>query len=633
MSDTQLPNFDHGRRGADSWDLALVSSSSRACRKCHWDPPSHNNNNNNNDPLFPMDQCCSQSSAGPSQFCDPRSPQDQHKHQYQQQNRQQADLSACPAPPQAEILPAASRDAPVTSDGDQPHIRDHHYSDNHPRSSFTQQRGTTDQDWPPLESRAPSNWIKSSHPSTPSLGFPENTQSSTLSCETGFGGASITSEDLGGIVKGGTLSPPPGLEMPQTDMDSDNPGGGVDLDFFDIDMESQEPRHSPPTPAIDGDEDEFSPIKPVTRPPSPGGGTSLFGTPLLDLSSSPSSTTQSVYETPAEHGNPGPAIDSYNNYDYEITPVILMQLDTPMDDLGEDIPDYPDPSLTLPDRLVDVTRTLLQFNHIFPRGHNMPEIMFGISGDDAPESESGYSPGWNESMPSQSSSQSPPAAAAAVSPSPPAAAAAVTEDTTAADVGGVSLFPQDIDEISPALSPSLDHPIFPPASFIPPYSGLYPLPYLTQYVSFPPVGEDFSYEEYESITDQTFDQIYTPFEDIENYNHDFARFCLHAYYRHQLNPEKCPKLSIAATDVKGLPRPREVTREDIEKEGCDYQAIPWRQLGISRDEARDIRRGQYYNYRNAKDVELENPVRRNPLTSGWGILLRALPGVGISQKW
>ncbi|PWW72154.1 hypothetical protein C7212DRAFT_360189 [Tuber magnatum] len=96
-------------------------------------------------------------------------------------------------------------------------------------------------------------------------------------------------------------------------------------------------------------------------------------------------------------------------------------------------------------------------------------------------------------------------------------------------------------------------------------------------------------------------------ENIENYNYDFAKFCLHAYCRYRMNPVRYQKLSVAAADVKKLPRPREITRRDVERDGCDIQAIPWQKLGITVDVARGVRRKEYINYRNEKDVEPERP--------------------------
>ncbi|KAG0137492.1 hypothetical protein HOY82DRAFT_575961 [Tuber indicum] len=96
-------------------------------------------------------------------------------------------------------------------------------------------------------------------------------------------------------------------------------------------------------------------------------------------------------------------------------------------------------------------------------------------------------------------------------------------------------------------------------------------------------------------------------ENIENYNYDFAKFCLHAYYRYRMNPARYQKLSVAAADVKKLPRPSEITRRDVERDGCDIQAIPWQKLGITVDVARGVRRKEYINYRNEKGVEPEQP--------------------------
>ncbi|RPA90123.1 hypothetical protein L873DRAFT_1881412 [Choiromyces venosus 120613-1] len=96
-------------------------------------------------------------------------------------------------------------------------------------------------------------------------------------------------------------------------------------------------------------------------------------------------------------------------------------------------------------------------------------------------------------------------------------------------------------------------------------------------------------------------------ENIENYNYDFAKFCQHAYYRYTMNSARYQKLSVAAADVRKLSRPREITRRDVERDGGDIQAIPWQKLGITVDVARGIRRKEYINYRNEKDVEPEQP--------------------------
>ena len=90
-----------------------------------------------------------------------------------------------------------------------------------------------------------------------------------------------------------------------------------------------------------------------------------------------------------------------------------------------------------------------------------------------------------------------------------------------------------------------------------------------------------------------------PLIDIEIDNLDFSRLCRRLYNSHRFDHTTL-RLTPLATQIKGLKRPEEVTREDVVTNGGDYQAVPWAGLGITRDAFRVLRNKTYRNYRNTK---------------------------------
>ena len=597
-----------------------------------------------NPPLSPfhMDYCSGQSNAASSHNCDSNSHQDYHQHQHQnqqqrqqqQQQWQQIDLSTGRDLSETEILPAASTRGPPAS-GD-----DHHHHRRHCSDVSAQQQGiastaVADQDYLPFES-IPSSWNKSSPSPAPSFGSSfSSTSSSNLSSATEFGGAPITSEDLEGLTCA-NKHPSSLLEhiksSPAQEDSEEDPDGGVDVDLLDSDMESIEVTRSPlplppalhvPNP-IDEDEEDFSPSNLVTRPPSPVGGGAAF---LDFFSSSSSSTDLSTYEGPADSGSENANDDEAPDDD----PVFPMQLDPPLEEFGSMQDHSSSPAVIYSDNYVHSGAFGVHGSVMDPLSEILVTRSFegqqegSTMEDEALESEASQTPGWNESMPSQSP-QTPPTVAAAVSPSSFATPVTASGGVPAA-AGVGEVFPtshssppsppppivdDDLDS-STYYTPTSTPP--PPLSPSPTPSAIeFPLPFSATYLSLPPVVLDggifIEDEEIEGVTDHTFEQN-LPLEDIENYNYDFAKFCQHAYYRYRMNSARYQKLSVAAADVKKLPRPREITRRDVERDGCDIQAIPWQKLGITVDLARGIRRKEYINYRNEKDVEPERPVSRS----------------------
>jgi len=503
-----------------------------------------------------------------------------------------------------------------------------------------------DQDYLPFES-IPSSWNKSSPSPAPSFRSSfSSTSSSNLSSAAEFGGAPITSEDLDGLTRANKhLSSP--LEHNKSSPDQEDceedPDGGVDVDLPDSDMESIEVTRSPlplpptlhvPNP-VDEDEEDFSPSNLVTRPPSPVGGGAAF----LDFfsSSSSSSTDLSTYEGPADNGSENANDDETPDGD----PVFLMQLDPPLEEFGSVQDHSSSPAVIYSDNYAHSGAFGVHGSVMDPLSEILATRSFegqqegSTMEDEALESEASQTPGWNESMPSQSP-QTSPTAAAAVSPSSFAtpvtasggvpAAAGVGEVFSTSHSSPLSPPPPIVhDDLNPSTyyTPTPTPP--PPLSPSPtPFAIEFPLHFSATYLSLPPVVLDggifIENEEIEGVTDHTFEQN-LPLEDIENYNYDFAKFCQHAYYRYRMNSARYQKLSVAAADVKKLPRPREITRRDVERDGCDIQAIPWQKLGITVDLARGIRRKEYINYRNEKDVEPEHPVSRSSSLSFFFLFL------------
>ncbi|CUS11064.1 unnamed protein product [Tuber aestivum] len=627
---------------ADGRDRLVSSSASQRPQR----PPRESSSPSSTDPPlspFHMDHCIGQSYAASSHNCLPNSHQDHHQHQHQNQQQQrhrwqQIDLSTARDLSETEILPAASpREAPAPSDDHHHHHR-RHCSGVSARQQGIASTAVADQDYLPFES-IPSSWNKSSPSPAPSFGSPlSSTPSSNLSSETEFGGALITPGDLDGLTGANKHQSSPlehSKSSPDQEACEEDSDGGVDVDLFDSDMESIEVTRSPlplpptlhvPNP-IDEDEEDFSPSNLVTRPPSPVGGGAAF---LDFFSSSPSPTDPSPHEGPADNGSENANDDEAPGDDDD--PVFLMQLDPPLEEFGFAQDHSSSPAATQPDNYLHSGVFGVHGSMMDPLSEILVTRSFegqqegSTMEDEALESEASQTPGWNESMPSQSP-QTPPTTAAAVPPSSFATLVTASgEFPAAAGVGEAfptshspppspppliihddfNPFTNDLNPFT-IYTPTPPHPLSPSPT---PFAVEFPLHFSTTYLSLPPVVLDGGVftedEEIEGITDHTFEQN-LPLEDIENYNYDFAKFCLHAYCRYRMNPARYQKLSVAAADVRKLPRPREITKRDVERDGCDIQAIPWQKLGITVDVARGVRRKEYINYRNEKDVEPEQP--------------------------
>lgn len=546
----------------------------------------------------PSNECCtSESAAEPSHRCDPNY---SFLHPHHQQ--QQIDLSTRPASPRAVAPLSAARGAPglLPSNED----RQCAISAQQQGIAYSPAAAVADQDFLPFASTIPNSWNKNLSPAS-SFGSYPSTQGSNLSFETEFGGggAPITPEDFDGTLKNKHLSSRAHFsnkctETPDIseDNDEDHSDGGIEVDPSDNEMSSGPVQVLYSSSALhattmDEDEDGFSPNNLVTRPPSPvGGGSSFF----MDIFSPSHERLPEI--TNGEHSG------SY------------MQLDTLQNGLGpiSNFPDVLRPSVELLDSRsqspsIPSTPSDIVIDPLSPNVQatapldNDGPAFFGAEYDELFVVESNYSHP-TASMPSQSSSQSPPTA---VVPPAPLAAAVVAASgimTAVADVGGAS---PSLTHASPTLSPP-PHPPLPPP--LPPHVSRTPSLFLPLDV-FALDGGSISGEEdeFDDITNHTFEHILA-LEDIENYNFDFAKFCTHAYYRYRLSYSKFPKLFPAAMDVKNMERPQEVTRADMEENGGDYQGISWEKLGITAEAARVIRRKEYVNYRNIKGIDDENPV-------------------------
>jgi len=89
--------------------------------------------------------------------------------------------------------------------------------------------------------------------------------------------------------------------------------------------------------------------------------------------------------------------------------------------------------------------------------------------------------------------------------------------------------------------------------------------------------------------------------DIETDNFDFSRLCRRLYDYYPFDPTTF-RLTPLAAQIKGFIQPEDVTREDMEANGGDYQGIPWENLGMTRDEFRVLRNQAYRNYRNVPHI-------------------------------
>jgi hypothetical protein len=584
-------------------------------------PPS----NDNHLPGLTGYACNTESAAEPSHSCDPNYHLDcrlhflNHPPQRHQQHYplHQFDLSTGLASPRAATpLPGPPFYAPwdpwdpTQNNEDHPHCSPS--AQQQAIASSPAAAAIADQDSLSFASTLPDTWNNRTSPAT-SFGSLSSTHSSNLSSDTEFGGAPITPEGVEDTLRNKHHSPPHNsftrnrvpyaLAINECDENEEDSDGGIDL--FGCDMASSGPveviysSSALHATVMDEDEDDFSPNNLVTRPPSPmGAGSSFF----MDIFSSPS------------HENQNPLEGDLSNL-----PSFHMQLNPPLDDGFDSQPNVEETSVqsiflesnlqtpttpsTPADILIDSSSPDAQLS--VSRGTDGLEI---AAGEDEElfvvESELNHSTGLQESMHSQSSSQSPPTAAAVPIPQATFAVAAAEIMAAAADVGGFVPPPARDSLHSPTLPPPL--PFDPSLPFHVSTGTLIPV-YEYEAGDFSE-GDSSDEGDSDDITNHPFDRNLL-LEDIENYNKDFAKFCLHAYYRHRMNPTKYPKLSVAAADVKNLRRPVQVMRTEMEENGWDYQAIPWDLLGISREVARVIRRKDYPNYVNLKGLEFEeNPV-------------------------
>jgi len=137
----------------------------------------------------------------------------------------------------------------------------------------------------------------------------------------------------------------------------------------------------------------------------------------------------------------------------------------------------------------------------------------------------------------------------------------------------------------------------------PPFDLLQPIggPFLSTGFLRPGIAHFMAGDEY---FDEGFNEGYDePIIDIETDNLDFSRLCrrLSNYDYYPFDPTTI-RLAPLAAQIKGLKRPEDVTREDMEVNGGDYQGIPWGDLGVARDEFRGLRNRLYKNYRNVAQV-------------------------------
>lgn len=594
---------------------AIIVVPSSTSRRPPWEflssvPSLTNSVPSNDDPFLqssPMGCCCtSESAAEPSHSCDLNcSHQDRlhflHLHHHQQQQQQQVDLSIGLTSPRAVAPLSAARDAPglLPSNED----RQCGISARQQGIASSPAAAVADQDPPPFASTIPNSWNNSPSPA-PSFGSSSSAHSSNLSSETEFGGggAPVTPDDFDGTLRNKHLSPfvdfsdkSTGTPNTNEDDDEEDSDGGITVDHSDSEMASSGPvqvlysSSALHVTAMDGDEDDFSPNNLVTRPPSPVGSDSSFMNIFSSLSREPPEINgglQSPYMQldPGQDGQDG--LDPISNLADTLRPSVEL--------LGSrsQSPSIPSTPFEI---ITDSSSPNIQ-----ARGTDGLELVAGED-DELFVIESNYT-NPTDSMPSQSYSPSPPTAAAAVTPPAPLAAAVVAASEIMAEVagvGGITPSPTHASLLSPTLPPP--RPPLPPP--LPPHVSRTP----SLFLPFDgPVfdGESISEDELDGLTNR---EHFSPLEDIENYNFDFSRFCTHAYYRYRMN-SKFPKFSAAATDIRNMERPLEVTRMDMQENGWDYQAIPWEKLGTNSEVARGIRRKEYDNYRNIKGVEEENPV-------------------------
>lgn len=455
-------------------------------------------------------------------------------------------------------------------------------------------------------SSAGDSWNDSLHP--PSFGSSASQLSSSVDSD--IGGAPITPRDARHHKAHGKPFST-GSIYAETDTE-DEEDGGIG---FDMEMDPVGVLYQSSTMVMDEDEG-FSPLNLVTRPPSPIGGGLVGILPLLSQDD---------------------GVD---------TPGSSMQIDSPVR------------TSPLNDLLLTPTRSghrspLSIQPHLLssqsPHGHTAasaenpveeeaPEIYMPDS-DPLGEQEDG-------SMASQDSlSEHTPSVVP--SPEPPTP---ISEETGngLAEMPTISHYHADHDHMLAAIFdpvPSnfflenLPHSISYPGFFM----GPPPITYLPDLLLRPPTiptagfsttadfdsvsvaatyGADPSDEEDEiaqSTNDVVFDDVLS--QEMERYNSDFAGFCGQLWNEHALSKMRerglattqrpaCnnPPPHISAEGAKIMEwaktRRNEITVEDVE-EGEDMQGIQWGKLELSKKAARKWRQARYQNYRNLQVFEKE----------------------------
>lgn len=153
-----------------------------------------------------------------------------------------------------------------------------------------------------------------------------------------------------------------------------------------------------------------------------------------------------------------------------------------------------------------------------------------------------------------------------------------------------------------------------PASLFPPSHALgldWQSPFLTSLApySWSSLAGSLADDEHEGGLTDLIDGDIT-YEDYD-YNPDFAIFFQRLWNRQAMSRFRAdtPKVTMAATRIAEWAklRPPEVTAEDVRRTG-DTEGIDWLALGITREQAREVRRHDYINYRNIRDSETEDVV-------------------------
>lgn len=167
---------------------------------------------------------------------------------------------------------------------------------------------------------------------------------------------------------------------------------------------------------------------------------------------------------------------------------------------------------------------------------------------------------------------------------------------TAPSITSFDNFQASMEEVDPATADENQDSPRPPFELL--RLPIFP-PFLTS-TGFPRPGNIhfMTADDFEEGLNESYDE---PIIDIETDNLDFSRLCRRLYDYYPFDPTTFRPAPLAA-QIKGLKRPEDVTREDMEANGGDCQGIPWENLGMTRDEFRVLRNRTYKNYRNIPHV-------------------------------